>query len=150
MNNTEYLQDLIAPNLANYKGGLEKSANHIFKAFVEYFDIDHYAKSLGNCSINEGVFVIELPDLLVNIIAQRKMVIDSNFMPECVISFYFDDTLDEESLLQVKISRDGLVSFSSEHNIFDSMTFDYNASYLPAMILSRCLRTLMEKNIINL
>lgn len=151
MSQQKYLQDVIGPNLTNYKASITKSVRHIFTAFHEYFEIDHFVQSFGKISQEDEEIKIEFKDLSTTLNFSYRLVIDDSFLPEAIITINCDE-LEEPTILLVKVTRLGRAIISNDNLKFDSEYYeaDYDASYLPAQILSRTLQILIKNKTISI
>ncbi|WP_108417997.1 hypothetical protein [Enterobacter mori] len=151
MSQQKYLQDVIGPNLTNYRATIIKSVSHIFAAFHEYFKIDPFVKSFGKISQENETIRIDFKDLAATLNLSYRLVIDSAFLPEAVISINCVE-LEEPTILLVKVTRFGRAIISNNQMEFDSacQEVDYDASYLPAQILSRALQILINNKTISI
>lgn len=154
MTQQTYIQDVIGPNLKNYGPLLDKVTQHIFSALTEYFEVDPYAQTLGGMNIHDEKLIINLSSLSIELTITTRTIINENFIPErlIIISFFNKDESEEVTILHLKASHLGRLAFPNKELSFnkDSIEFDYNVSYLPAMIISRTLQDLMSLKIISI
>lgn len=154
MTQQTYIQDVIGPNLKNYGPILDKVTQHVFSALTEYFQVDPYAQTLGSINNHGEKLIINLSSLSTELTITARTIINDSFIPEklIVISFFNKDESEAVTILPLKASHHGRLAFPNKELSFnkDSMEFDYDASFLPAIIISRTLQDLMTLKIISI